>query len=126
MTPSTLQNIRAGVWAAAGCGLAGTFAYALTLHGSIFLEGLAWGIPPYIMLAVAGFLGKTRGLAVVALLAALSVLALEAYMLIDLARSVGSINDIELEIVPLQWMVAGAVLVAGGIGAVVRKIKNAA
>jgi hypothetical protein len=116
MTPSTLQNIRAGVWAAAGCGLA--------LHGSMFLGGLAWGIPPYIMLAVAGFLSKTRGLAVVALLAALSVLALEAYLLIDLARSVGSINDIELEIVPLQWMLAGAVLVAGGIGAVVRKIKN--
>ncbi len=123
----TLKRVRTGAIAMAGSGALCSFVFALVLYGaypSIFFEKIAWDIPPFIIIAAAGRLSPVRTLALVALLAALSVLVLETYTFIDLVRWRGTINDIELFTAPWQWLLSLLAFVAAFIGFIVWKIRH--
>jgi hypothetical protein len=106
-----------------------SLVFGLVLYGahpSILFEKYAWDIPPFIFIAVAGRLSPVRSLALVVLLAWLSVLVLECYTFIDLvrSRSVGAINDIELLTGPCQWLVSLLALMVASVGFIVWKLRH--
>jgi hypothetical protein len=123
----TLKRVRTSAIAMAGSGALCSLVFALVLYGSypsIFFEKITWNIPPFVIIAVAGRLSRVRSLALVALLAGLSVLVLEAYTFIDLVRSRGVINDIELPTAPWQWLLALLAFVSAFIGFMMWKIRD--
>jgi hypothetical protein len=74
---------------------------------------------PYVVVAVAALLARTRGPAAICVAAALCVLAVGIYTYVDWIR-VPYINDIDLFTFPLKWLFAAAALLVSGISLIVR------
>lgn len=120
----TLKDLRACAWATVGLGILISLVFTRWFYRSVSFNVLVWYAPPYILVAAATLLSGTRGVALVAFLGAVSVLALGAYTCIDLIRTAGGINDIELFTTPLELTISLLVLVIAFVGFLVTRVKD--
>jgi hypothetical protein len=120
-------GLRNASWAAAFGGILASIAMytcgPLGRFDWFHLSFVPFDVIPYAIVGVATTLAQTRFLALVCVVASLSILTVGLYTYVDLIR-VRGINDIQLATDPLRWLFGVLALLLTGVGLIARKIQK--